>query len=264
MAGRFIKDREGRMPRPRDMKLTVIVPRDGGKVDFLRAIKIAKDTGFPLPPNRRFSRIPNNPDERKEIEKALPGWSGTMAAYVEPGAELGKFVIYTDSNSGKRWVFPVPEEFRREKDSLLVAEYPYLVKPEGNDLVISAKNVDCIGQFPAEKAGWYLGDAVHDLPQGEMLNEDNAIINPKARQLLRLAKRVGPVVREKNDPSANRFLRTINLVALPSVKLGLIAETALEPEKGVPFRGTLGEECSSPLDPIFQADILIRRILRKG
>ena len=159
---------------------------------------------------------------RWRIEAGCPCWSGTMTGYKEPGEELGKTIEYTDPGSGKKWVFKVPDQYRREKDAILVVEHPnYLLDKEGDNMVINTHNANIIRYFPPEN-GYYMGDPIYDIPSGERVSHEN----DNARYLKRIASRVGPVARGFGyaEFGAHAIMKNINLDIEPSRRLGIIVE----------------------------------------
>lgn len=132
------------------------------------------------------------------IRGVFPCWTGTMTGYNNAGAKLGKEIVYTDSQTSERWIFPVPEQFRGERGSILVVEHPdFTIVLDGTkDIRVEPSDVNkvsVVSEFPASD-GWYPVDPQHGIPTGGQVNF--SFSNPVNRYLWRLAEgRVGPVGR---------------------------------------------------------------------
>ncbi|PIU09410.1 hypothetical protein COT30_04580 [Candidatus Micrarchaeota archaeon CG08_land_8_20_14_0_20_49_17] len=104
----------------------------------------------------------------------------------------------TDSQTSERWIFPVPEQFRGERGSILVVEHPdFTIVLDGTkDIRVEPSDVNkvsVVSEFPASD-GWYPVDPQHGIPTGGQVNF--SFSNPVNRYLWRLAEgRVGPVGR---------------------------------------------------------------------
>jgi hypothetical protein len=170
-------------------------------------------------------------------------WSGTMTCHVEPDKTfreageqidgLGHAIVYVDE--GKRWIFPVPENYRGGTNAILVAEPPdYTLEVDGQNRVVHASWVELVRLFPTKSERWFVGDPKHDIPQGDQLgssdNEGTRFLSrtdgsehEEARFLFRIEKRVGPLARDfVYDGYSDR--RGIRLDNWPSSSLGLIVE----------------------------------------
>ncbi len=166
-------------------------------------------------------------DGRRSIPELFPCWIGTMTGYTKAGAKLGKEVVHTDSQTGERWIFPVPEQFREERNSLLVMEHPdYALVRDGKDILVEPTDiarVSLVSQFPESSNGWYLVDPQHGIPTGSQADSQN----PVSRYLWRLAEgRVGAVARGNSILCNSR--RLVNLYNQPSVGFGVAVETPAE------------------------------------
>ncbi|NYZ73869.1 hypothetical protein H0O00_01880, partial [Candidatus Micrarchaeota archaeon] len=105
---------------------------------------------------------------------------------------LGKTIEYVDSETGTRYVFPVPEEHVGKKNVVLVAEHPnFTLETDGNTRVVQAKEIGIVSEFPVASENWYLGDPKYDIPTGKKVDGSNGA----ARYLWRIEKRVGLVAR---------------------------------------------------------------------
>lgn len=109
-----------------------------------------------------------------DIREAFPLWTGTMTRYTKPEAKLGNQIVYNDPSSKERWVFPVPEASRDEKNAIIVVEHPdYTLGRDGKDIVINPNDmakVEIVRAFPSEDGG-YLTDPKHGLPTGHTAKE---------------------------------------------------------------------------------------------
>jgi hypothetical protein len=204
--------------RIRGPNLAVLIPRNNG-VPFEEGLARANSENKVIASNKRLSQALVGSEEWKTIREVFACWSGTMTAYAKPGEKLGKTVEYVDSETGHHWVFPVPQEHQGKADAILVAEHPdYNLEIDGKTRIVRAAQVDLIERFPA-KDGWYLGDAKHDIPIGELVNGSD-----EARYLYRIDSRVGPVARAYNYDNYNRRRGVDLLGDRPSVGLGVAVE----------------------------------------
>jgi hypothetical protein len=223
--------------RIRGPNLRVLIPCFPG-VPFEEGLASANADDRVIASNKRMSQALVGSKEWKNISKVFSCWTGTMTAYSEPGKKLGKAVESVDSETGHRWVFPVPEEHQDKKDAILVTEHPdYTLEIDGKTRIVRAAQVDLIERFPAEN-GFYLGDVMHGIPTGEKVVWDDNI-----RYLFRTDSRVGPVVRGDSTNSCIDW-RDFNLVESTSVALGVAAEAPDALLKGVTpeeFRSLVGE-----------------------
>jgi hypothetical protein len=181
-------------PRIRGENLQVFRPRPAKPLKFDRILPLVDDEGRVIASNKRQDKALVGSKEWEEFKAALPCWSGTMTAYAMPGAEFGTEIECTDLLSKIRYVFPVPAEYQKVKNGILVAEHPdYSLVPEGKKrFVVNATKVDLVENFPV-KVAWYLTDPVHGIPFGSEVDEKT----PGARRLHRIdnAGRVGLVAR---------------------------------------------------------------------
>ena len=216
--------------RIRDPKLAVLVKRANG-VPFVEGLAIAGE-GRVIASNKRLDKVLVGSDEWKNISDAFPCWSGTMTGYEKPGKKLGKSVVYVDSETNQRYVFPVPEDYKGAKDAILVIEHPdYTLERDGKDLVVAVKNIENISlveNFPSER-GWYLTDEKHGIPTGNEVNSSN----DDARYLWRIddGSRVGPVARGDRSIYGYVLRRLVVLDVRPSDCLGVVVEA---PARGAP------------------------------
>ena len=188
-------------------------------VPMEEALVRAEGYGLVLASNRRLSEALVRSEEWRGISDAFSCWSGTMAAYDKPGQRIGKTIEYTDSETGMRFIFPVPPEHQGKRNIVLIAEHPdaVLVK-DGRDRVVQAAYVDAVGMFPSSHEGWFTGDPKYDIPQGCVAD----CRNPDARYLSRIEKRVGLVARSSwSDDNDGRL---IYLGDRPSSSLGAAVE----------------------------------------
>jgi hypothetical protein len=171
--------------------LAVLVERSNG-VPMEEALAKADEAGADIASNKRLSKALVGSEEWRSISEVLACWSGTMTAYDKPDKKLGKAIEYTDSETGTRYVFPVPEEHQGKKNVVLVAEHPHFtLETDGKTRVVQAKEVGVVSEFPVASENWHLGDAKYDIPTGKKVDaRDEA-----ARCLWRIDKRVGLVAR---------------------------------------------------------------------
>ena len=155
---------------------------------MLEALRRADKAGLVIASNKRLSQALVGSEEWRRIRTVFACWSGTMAAYEEPGRKLGGTIEYMNEKTGIRFVFPVPQEHQGKKDTVLVAEHPdFTLEKEGKTRVVDAKEVGTVPDFPAASENWYLGDPKYDIPSGRKVDGNN----DAARYLWRIDKRVG-------------------------------------------------------------------------
>ena len=150
------------------------------------------------------------------IADALPCWTGTWAAYEEPGRAFQRTVEYQEGP--KTWVFIVPDEFIGEKNSVIVCDHPHFhFEVDGNKRIVHPSKAAIVNNFPAEN-GIYKSDPVHDIPVAEKMD-----FKPdEARYLARIGRRVGPVKRAPGyDGNSFGLRKNICLDAKPSEPLGI-------------------------------------------
>lgn len=213
----------------RGSALEVLIPRRRG-VPFEDALKIAEQGRCVLASNARLSKALFVGEEWKGLTKAFPCWTGTMTAYAKPGEKLGDTIEYIDPNTNRRWVFPVPQQFRGEKDCILVSEHPdYTIENDGENRIVRAMEVYIVGAFPAS-SGFFPGDAMHDIP---FSREIDLTTKGPARYLARADSGVFPAMRgvdSGNEEWDGRGGLMVCLSLNPSDCLGAIIEdmTAIE------------------------------------
>jgi len=105
--------------------------------------------------------------EWEQFPELWPADSGTMIGHLKWPEKLGTEIVYTDPDTNERWIFPVPEGFRGERNLLLVAEHPdYSLRFEGIDIIIDSSSVGAVDNFPDDGFNWYLVDKQHKIPFG--------------------------------------------------------------------------------------------------
>ncbi|MEW6722615.1 MAG: hypothetical protein AB1324_05115 [Candidatus Micrarchaeota archaeon] len=209
--------------RIRSPKLAVFIKGLNG-VPMEEALRRADEAGLVIASNKRLSKVLVGSDEWRDIREVFTCWTGTMTAYDKPDQKLGKIIEYTDSKTGVRYVFPVPEEHQGKKNIILVAEHPdfYLIK-DGNDRVVQAGEAGALANFPTLKKGWFLGDPKYDLPRGKKIDGNK----PDARRFLRIDKRVGLISRDGWFRLGSGMM-CVDLTLAPSYSLGVTVETPPE------------------------------------
>src|SRR5271157_5462748 len=177
--------------RMRGPNLAVLVKRSDG-VPMEEALTKADAAGAVIASSKRLSKALVGSDEWQGIREVFACWSGTMTAYDTPNQKLGKTIEYTDSESGIRYIFPVPEEHVGKKNVVLVAEHPnFTLETDGKTRIVQAKEVGIVSEFPVASEKWYLGDAKYDIPTGKIVDASDEA----ARYLWRIDKRVGLLFR---------------------------------------------------------------------
>ncbi len=188
--------------------LEVLVPRSKGK-PFDEGILIAEQGRRVIASCLRMDRALVGSEEWRSISEVFACWTGTMTAYVEPNTRFrdsknvqrvasldnGHYQIYTDPDTGIRYLFPIYEEHLDASNRLLLSEHPnYSLVHDGNDRIVKpvADNlVDKVDKFPARGDAWYVTEPVHGIPQGEQTNGSTS----DQSVLWRIDSRVGPVGR---------------------------------------------------------------------
>lgn len=134
-------------------------------------------------------------------------WSGDIVAFVEPGKTLksgGKrnrtldchAIEYVESQTGKRWIFPIPPEHEEERDAALVTHHPnYTLETDGKNMVVHVNNgsEDMLSSFRIVRSfpgsnGLYFLALPTAVPHGDKL-----IKNLSAQYLHRGQKIVTPI-----------------------------------------------------------------------
>lgn len=211
--------------RVRGPNLAVFIKRANG-VPMEEALAKADRAGLVMASNTRLSRALVESSEWRSICDVFTCWTGTMTAYDLPDLKLGKNIEYTDSITGIRYVFPVPEEHQGKENVMLVTEHPnFSLIADGNDRVVQAAKVDAVERFPTSPVGWFLGDKNYGIPQGKPIEDGNQ----DARHLCRMNKRVGLVARG--------YLNRIDIIGRqyvcvddrPSIGFGVAVEKATSP-----------------------------------
>ncbi|VVB73474.1 Uncharacterised protein [uncultured archaeon] len=168
--------------------------------------------------NKQFDHVLVETDIWKSVMEYLPAWSRTMTGYTEPGRRFGSALEYTDSESGLIWTFPVPAEFRKTKNGILVVEN-FGLERKGKRVIIQANEADVclINNFPNETEQWYKADQTFGIPYGSPIERSDS-----ARYLWRINKRVGPVARGDYDGYCRG--RGVGVDSLPSNRFGVLVE----------------------------------------
>ncbi|NYZ73976.1 hypothetical protein H0O00_02450, partial [Candidatus Micrarchaeota archaeon] len=112
--------------------LAVFVKHSKG-IPMEEALRRVDEAGLVIALNKRLSKALVGSEEWRSISEVFACWSGTMTAYDKPDQKLGKTIEYVDSETGTRYVFPVPEEHVGKKNVVLVAEHPnFTLETDGN------------------------------------------------------------------------------------------------------------------------------------
>ncbi|UZE94313.1 MAG: hypothetical protein IB618_01945 [Candidatus Pacearchaeota archaeon] len=202
-----------------------------GGVPAIAAIEFAKEKGKILVPNILADYIITEPSQWISVAKdccicnASPFWTGTMTAYREPDKRLGSAIEYEDTKSKIKWIFPIPAEFRKMKNTILAVEYPhYKLKVwrdqyEDNRItVLTERNkIIPVENFP-KKEGWYNFDKNTGIP----ISVGGTLFKGR-RYLDRRGKRVGPLARYGFDSHTfGPGKETIDAQCRPSVCKGVL------------------------------------------
>jgi len=193
-----------------------VFTRERKGVSFEEAVRRADAEGLVIASNDRLDRVLVDSREYETIQEAFqaaPGdqarhlacWSGTIVAYVEPGKPFGKMIQYFDSETGDRWLLPVPEKYWDRVNCALVAEHPYFTLEEDrpHNIIIHAVGLSLLEGFPRPLGyyegnpirGYYKPDPIFGIPTGEIQD----LRSNSVRLLIRGEKRIIPVARYDGD-----------------------------------------------------------------
>jgi hypothetical protein len=208
--------------------LSVLIPKPPG-VPMEEAIRRADESGVVIASNIQIDSK-HTGDEWETIKDAIPGWTGTMACYVEPDKsfrEAGEWVdalkshaiIDLEEETKIRYLFPIPEEHLDKKNAILITEHPdFRLESDGKDRIVMAARICLIERFPVQ-GGWYNADPQFGIPFG-----DKSLFSiPDTRYLIRIEKRIGLVVRGC-DSWSDFGTRGVILNSEPSWRLGMVVE----------------------------------------
>ena len=208
--------------RTRGPNLAILVNRSAS-VPMEEALVRANDAGVVIASNKRLSQALVGSDEWRGIREVFACWSGTMTGYEKPDQKLGKTIEYVDSETGVRYIFPVPEEHQGKKNVVLITEHPnFTLETDGKTRIVQAKEVGMVSEFPVASENWYLGDQKYDIPTGKKVDGNNEA----ARYLWRIDKRVGLVARGYDGNWDGGDRRSGGLDDRPSEALGVAIEAA--------------------------------------
>jgi len=236
---------KGEMGLIRGPKLEVLVPGHKG-VPFDEALRIAERGRRVIASNARLGKVLVCSKEESSIMEVFNCWTGTMAAYVEPGSRFRGsphvqkvasldnmyYQICTDLETGERYLFPIYEQYLDARNLLLLSEYPdYSLLRDGKYRIVKPRaenSVDAVANFPSAGGFVYLADPNHGIPQGDEVNApvlwEGQYPDPEKRYLRRASSRVGPVSCS-NITWGHGWRRVIGLNVPPSVGFGVAAES---------------------------------------
>jgi len=163
-------------------------------------------------------------DSCRTVAHGVPCHTGTLAAYASPGQKLGRSIEYADPETGYRYLFRVPEAYRKEKDAVLVAEHPdYALEIDGETVIVHAAKVDIVTGFPSKfSLAYYKLEPVHGIPSGKAIPMED----PDSVYLGRTDSFVGPVsLVFLLDLNGNSRRRGLAIDLTMSNGLGIIAES---------------------------------------
>jgi len=215
-------------------------------VTFDEAVRIADAENRVLPSNKRIDQeIMEDGKFKKLLTNCL---TGTLIACAAKGNPLGKNIVYFDSSTHHRWIFPVPEDLQGNTDCVLITEHPhYRIEIDRNDLIIHTSYLTMLGGFPKEDGG-YRTDPRHCIPLGEKVGPDD----PEIRYLTGRhgSERIVPI----NRGSATGNKKHIFLFA-PSQILDMVVEVPAEeikepvpePAQGSVYKTLLPDRERNPL-----------------
>lgn len=154
-------------------------------------LRKAGEAGMVIASNKRIGQALVGSDEWRTISEIFPCLTGTLVGYDEPHRKLGKAITWVDRKTGKKYVFPVPEDFRGERDLLLAVNHPdFTLEHHWGKIIVCAKNVDALRLPPTN--GWFRGDDKYDIPTGLHVH----LSDPYRRFLYRAVKWIGMITRD--------------------------------------------------------------------
>lgn len=225
--------------RVRGPKLAVLVRRAEG-VPVEEGLRRANDAGRVIASNARLDGALVGSEEWRTIRDVFACWTGTAYGYVEPDRVLREatersdvlrshVIVYTDTDTGKRWLFPVPEEHLDRRNVLLAMDHPdFTLETDGNDRIfhpVQGATIGMVEGLPA-RDGWYGTDSRYGIPNGNPINA----LRREARYLLRTSRSVG-LVRRGYDGFDGDDRQCVGLDDRPSQGFGVAVEAA---EGGAP------------------------------
>lgn len=223
------------------------------------AISMANKRRLRLLSNREFDRMLVLVDTGKSNKIVHPpAWTGTMTAYVESGKSFkeanrkddGKYVVWADPETGITYRFPVREDFRNAKNSILAINHgfdengkpTFEIHEDGKDNISihvpDEGKVHLIQGFPAEDRKFIRGCLNKDgkplmKVSGLRLTDKNFLIpvgskvdphNPDARGLWRTDKRVGLLARsDRSNMLWLYYWHQVIAINSPSKRFGALA-----------------------------------------
>lgn len=200
--------------RERGPKIRPLTSRFKG-MPFEEGLARADRENLVIVSDRRLTRVQEESEEWWSIHDIFHCWSGTMVAYSEPGKPFGAFIEYKEELAGRRWVFPVPQHLRHEKDAILMADHPdFTLELDGNNRVVHVPFPLLVRDFASE-TGWYLVDHETKMPTGSPVD----YTYHEARFLWRADKpRVAPV---SICAACGRYMR---MYLSPASRFGMAVE----------------------------------------
>ena len=148
------------------------------------ALKYANKNKLRILSNKEIDGRLVRSDLWKTEKTAYPLWAGTLIAYVAPGEKFGKYVKYHDGLDRFTYYFPVPEEYRGEKNALLAINHGFdkkgrpliqMCKGKKDDIFIEIRDsskIKIIGNFPEKEHHPYVIDKEFSIPCGKRIKSD--------------------------------------------------------------------------------------------
>ncbi len=150
------------------------------------AIQLANRLRLAIVPNKEFDRRLVETETWKAEREIYPAWTGTHIAYPEVDKAPGRFIHYTDRDTGIRYTFEVPVEARNEKNIALALNHGFTA--EGKPLIehgtdgslkdvfveiADTSRIKVLQGFPV-KDGWYLAENEFMVPLGKEVDSSHS------------------------------------------------------------------------------------------
>jgi len=148
-------------------------------------------------------------DSSRDCLRASNFFTGALAAYTTPGKKLGK-VISNKDKDGFVWRFPVPQWLKDHSDTLLLVSHPkYLVEIDGRYRVVHIPDINDIKfvyGFPRLNGYYLVEDLTQRIPSFKARDASLGM-----RELRRLEKNIGPIVRTCGDVCYGKHIVYLNV-----------------------------------------------------
>jgi len=173
---------------------------DKTRLSQMNAIAIANILGARILSNKELDWRLALSEAWKSEKEVYPVWTGTLVAFNENGAKLGKTVQCTNHRE-ITYIIRVPKEYQGETNAILVVNHGFLAdgtplivpRPEGNTItyeITDDSQIALLRSFPNSKE-WCHSDNKFGIPLGNGIPSSNS----NARYFDKLRTYVGLVAR---------------------------------------------------------------------